>query len=45
MVLVISDGYGYPIIESDNPRPIIGYSTYDGPIRLIHYDLLPLHIF
>jgi hypothetical protein len=32
-------------LNADNPRPIIGYPTYDSPIRLIHYDLLPIHNF
>jgi hypothetical protein len=31
--------------NADNPRPIIGYPSYDNPIRLIHYDLLPIHNF
>jgi hypothetical protein len=33
------------MMNTNNPMPIIGYPTYDNPIRLIHYDLLPIHNF
>jgi hypothetical protein len=54
--IVCGCGFGYGVsdirriwiilyLNVDNSRPIIGYPTYDSPMRLIHYDLLPIYNF